>query len=387
MARFLLITHIYPPAVDGGSKIIAKTGEYLKLQEHQVLVLTSNCYTSDNFSKFYKTNLHSTPDIIRLPVLTILHRPLKLISKLFRNFSVFSKGPIFTYLPIKKILSFHPDFILAGPLPTTIVLYVKLICFITKVLRHYRPKVLVIPCFHPNDPDFQNILLKKALSRSDFVIALTETEKKLLGKFTHTNIIVSPLGVDPDFLINANQISFPKNPNILFIGNFSAHKRFELLIDAFIRLQKIYPQLSLTALGQKTLYWPVIENKIQSTGCKIKFIFNPTRDQLKKAIDVSTMLCLPSIHESFGLVFIESLARGKPVIGANTPQTSEVLNLIQGGITFKTDNLPDLISKLKFLISHPAHSQKLGTKGHRFVKNHFTWDKIEKNLWTKIFSS
>ena len=163
MARFLLITHIYPPAVDGGSKIIAKTGEYLKLQEHQVLVLTSNCYTSDNFSKFYKTNLHSTPDIIRLPVLTILHRPLKLISKLFRNFSVFSKGPIFTYLPIKKILSFHPDFILAGPLPTTTILYANCLKTLTGA------KLVSLSCYHPNDPDFQNILLKKALSRSNLL--------------------------------------------------------------------------------------------------------------------------------------------------------------------------------------------------------------------------
>jgi glycosyltransferase involved in cell wall biosynthesis len=96
---------------------------------------------------------------------------------------------------------------------------------------------------------------------------------------------------------------------------------------------------------------------------------------------------LPSIHESFGLVFVESLARGKPVIGADTPQTSEVINLIHGGITFKTDDLSDLILKIKFFIAKPSSAGQLGLTGYQFVKNHLTWDKIGKKLWTKISSS
>lgn len=382
MARFLLITHIFPPAVDGGSKIIAKIGEYFKSQDHQILVITSDCYTSDDFSHPYKTNLHSESKIYRLPVITILHRPLKLISKLFSSLSVFSKGPIFKIFPfIKSLVScfqFHPDFIIAGPLPTTIVLYAHLFKILTG------SKLITIPCFHPNDTDFQNIIFKKTLSASDYIVALTTTEKKLLSQFTHTNIIVNPLGVDPDFIISSSQISFPKTPNILFVANFSAHKRFELLIDAFYNLKKTYPQLTLTALGQKTLYWPKIEKKIKSSRHKIKFIFNPTQSQIKQSIDNCSLLCLPSIHESFGLVFIESLARGKPVIGADTPQTFEVIKLIRGGITFKIDNLSDLISKLKLLIDNQSYSQKIGQNGYQFVKKYLTWAKIGKKLWTKI---
>lgn len=376
--NILLLTHIYPPAVDGGSKLIAKIGQYLESQGHQTLVVSSNCYSSDDFSHTYQSNLKSSPSIIRLPVVTLFHRPLKLLSRLFPNLRILSKGPIFFYISLRKILAFKPELIIAGPLPTTIILYAS---FLAKLLG---AKLLIIPCYHPSDPDFQNSFIKKSLSAADYIVTFTHTEKKLLRRFSSAKIVVNPLGVDPEFILNSSKITFPKDPNILFIANFAAHKRFELLLDAFYQLHQIYPRLTLTALGQKTLYWPKIQTKLDSLPIKVKFIFNPTQKEIQQSIDRSTLLCLPSIQESFGLVFIESLARGKPVLGANTPQTTEVIKLIHGGLTFETDQLPDLIAKIKLFIDHPLETQKIGLTGYHYVKSHLTWAKIGQALWSKI---
>lgn len=49
MANILLVTHIYPPATDGGSKVIAKIGDHLQSHGHQTMVLTSNCSSTDDF--------------------------------------------------------------------------------------------------------------------------------------------------------------------------------------------------------------------------------------------------------------------------------------------------------------------------------------------------
>jgi hypothetical protein len=117
MTKFLLLTHIAPPAIDGGSRVIVKMGEYLNKLEHETLLISSNCYSTDDFT--HPTGKHTYTG---LPVYTIFHKPIKLISKIFPIFGVFAKGPIFKYLPIIKILKFKPDYIIAGPLPTTIVL-------------------------------------------------------------------------------------------------------------------------------------------------------------------------------------------------------------------------------------------------------------------------
>lgn len=385
MARFLLITHIYPPAVDGGSRAIAKMGDYLYSQGHQILVLSSNCTSSDDFVKKSHTTVKHPSSILSLPVFTFLHRPLKFLGRFFPLFKTLAKGPIFSSLPLFKLISFHPDYILAGPLPTTIVLYAKFIRLFTK------SKLIICPCFHPNDPDFQNPSLISVLKKADYLWCLTNFEKKYFVnqlKLTSAKYFVHGLGLDQDFLIDPQKIHFPQKINLLFIANFSAHKRAELLIQAFDILLKKHPEASLSLMGQKTLYFPQIEAFLQNFPAsftkKINFVFAPSRDQIKNAIDSASCLILPSIHESFGLVFIESLARGKPVIGADTPQTREVLQHLNGGLTFKRDDPQDLYLKISQLIESPLLSSKLGLQGFHIVKNSYTWNKIGEKLCKKL---
>jgi glycosyltransferase involved in cell wall biosynthesis len=394
MARILLLTHIYPPAIDGGSKAISKIGDYLNKQGHQLLVITSNRSSTDDFVSSRRGPLdfsQDNTDIIRLPVITFLHRPLKLLSKVFPFFKTFSKGPIFTRFPIKKTINFKPDFIIAGPLPTTIILYAHLINYLTNHLLRYSTKLLILPCFHPNDPDFQTPLLISLLNKSDYLWCLTNYEKKYFQQklnIKSPKYFVHGLGVDSDFIIKKTDIKYPKNPHIIFIANFSAHKRSELLIQAFDLILKKYPKASLTLLGQKTLYFPQIKAFLKrispKTRKKINFIFSPGLKQIKNSIDTSSCLVLPSLHESFGLVFVESLARGKAIIGANTAQTSEVIKTLKGGVTFEADNLQSLYRSIDKLLSSQAFTKKLATQGHQTVKNFYTWNRIGKGLCKKL---
>jgi len=395
MAKILLITHIYSPAVDGGSKIIAKIGDYLKNHGHKILVITSNCTSTDDFSQKKHSVISHPSAIISLPVITFFHRPFKLLAKIFPAFTTFSKGPIFKFFPflssLKSILQFHPDFIIAGPLPTTIIIYATLLHFLSTKLFHYSTKLLIIPCFHPKDTDFQTPLLISLLKKSDYIWSLTNFEKEYFQKqlkITSPKYFVSGLGVDSDFVISKKYIKYPKKPNLVFIANFSAHKRSELLIEAFDLILKKHPQATLTLLGQKTLYFPQITAFLKTispqTRKKIKFIFKPSTQQIKQSLDKAYFLILPSVHESFGLVFVESLARGKPIIGTDTPQTAEVINTLKGGLTFKVDNLNSLVKSILKLIDSPPFSKKLGLNGYQTVKNFYTWDKIGENLCQKL---
>ena len=95
--KILLISHIFPPAIDGGSKVIYKLGQYLESQKHNCLYLSSDCSSTDDFvkSKFSKSKeLNSSQ--IKLPTYHHLRKPLKLIN-LFLNkdlLRILQKGPI-----------------------------------------------------------------------------------------------------------------------------------------------------------------------------------------------------------------------------------------------------------------------------------------------------
>lgn len=366
--RILLASHIQPPAIDGGSYIIVKIGEYLRLRGHHTKFFSSNCFLTDDFARpALKHNQHG------LPVITITHRPLRFLSRFLPVLKVFSIGPIFSPLAfIKELISikkFQPDIIIAGPLPTTIVIYSKLIQKTTNA------KLVTIPCYHENDPDFRNPLLKKVLQNS-LVCTLSQHEEKILDT---PNIFTLQAGVDKQFIIQRK--SPPQQPNILFLGNFAAHKRVELLIDAFNKLLQFYPNLTLTLAGQKTLYWPNIEKKLNK---HIKVIDGYDRKKLSELLKLATVMVMPSIHESFGLVFIESMSHLTPVIGADIPAVKELINQTGGGLTFVTDNLQDLIKKIRLILDDNKLQQQLGQKGHDYVLNNLTWDKIVDRLCQKM---
>jgi len=383
MARFLLITHIYPPAIDGGSKVIAKMGDYLQKNGHQILVLTSNCTSTDDFTKLKHPQVVHDSSIISLPVFTIFHRPLKLLSRLFPNLKTFSKGPIFSSLSfLISCFKFHPDYIMAGPLPTTIVLYARLLCFLTK------SKLIINASFHESDPDFQTPILLNTLKSANYIWTLTDHETQYFHqklKIPQNKLLNIGNGVDKDFLIKNSKNNKNKLNNLLYIGSFAAHKNIETLITAFSLLPNNF---NLTLAGQKTLYSPKIDQQIKKLprhiSQRIKTVYSFPNSQLSKLIDRSDILISPSLQESFGLVLIEAMARKKAIIAANIPSSAQLVNKSKSGLLFSPLDPYDLKNKILKLSQDPSFFQKLRDNGFNYVSQNYTWDKIVQKLCQKL---
>ncbi len=394
MARFLLLTHIYPPAVDGGSKVIFKMGEYLRSQGHEIMVVTTDASSTDDFTKKYKKITHLQENVLALPVVTWTHRPLKFLGRFYSNLKTLAKGPIFSpkssFSFLVSSLRFKPDFILAGPLPTLMTPYARLIRFLSKTLKHYSPKVLINASFHPNDPDFHTLLLKNTLKSADFIWTLTQHETDYFHKkfrIPKSKLLLLGNGVDSSFIKKnpSTNLSQHSSTRLLFIGSFAAHKGISTLIKAFCRLPENY---QLTLAGQKTLYFPEIQKLINSLPSsvkkRLKLITSFPDHYLSTLIDRSDVLISPSTQESFGLVLIEALARGKPVIAANIPASMEIIKNTRAGLIFQKDNPQDLAQKILFLPQHL--STDLLIYSSNYLKNHYTWNKIGEKLCQKIFS-
>ena len=390
--KILLISHIFPPAIDGGSKVIYKLGQYFESQNHQTLYLSSNCSSTDDFVKNkYLKSKTLTSNQIKLPVYHRLRRPLKFLNLFLKQdlLKVLQKGPIFKIIPFLKatyqILKFKPDLIVAGPLPTTIVLYTT---FLKKITNS---KILINASFHPTDQDFQQKPLINALKKADFLWTLTQSETDYFTKNFNIDpqkIILAGNGVDENFLTTQKSTTYDLRPNILFIGSLAAHKRVDLLINSFSTIYNLRSNLSLTIAGQKTLFYPQIEKLINSLDQKIKskinFIFNFDQKDLAKIIDNCSVLVLPSIQESFGLVVIEAWARQKPVICADIPALKELVEKSNGGLLFQVDDQNDLTQKIKFILDNPKKAEYLGKNGYNYVKNNYTWNKVGNKICQKI---
>lgn len=405
MAKILLLSHIFPPAIDGGSRVVYKIGQYFQSQGYQILYLSSDCSSTDDFTKTkYLRSKKLTSDQLKIPVYHHLRQPLKFFnlfipkkSYFHQLLQVFQKGPIFKLVPFLKatvkIIKYQPDLIVAGPLPTTTILYAN---FLKKITH---AKLLINASFHPSDPDFHQKPLIKTLQSTDYLWSLTQSETNYFIKNFKLNpkkIILAGNGIDSNFLIKKTEKLTPTRMTgesdrlkILFIGSLSAHKGLDTLITAFSTINDLQ-STKLIIAGQKTLYYPEIKKQIsilpKKLQSKIKFVFSFPQSKLSRLIDNCDVLILPSKQESFGLVLIEAWSRKKPVIVNNIPSLSEITNKTQGGLIFQTNNPNDLSKKILFLYKNPKKRHQLGQNGYNYVKNNYTWVKVGNKIKEKIFS-
>ncbi len=367
--RVLVLSHIYPPAVDGGSQIIYKFVEVLKKKEKvEVKVITSDAYSTDDFLSPEAEKLKRRPrkdnKIIRV-------RTIRWPARIIRRIT----GPVFIGFPWLKIIRWKPEVIIGGAFPTTIPIYAWIASKLTG------SKLWLIPCTHFKFENFSRFPLIPILKQADKIYSLTKQEKNFYiknYKIDKSKIIVFNPPVDKKLLVDKKfEPEFPKQPTLLFLGNHAAHKRIEMLIKSMARLfnGSIGEKPKLVIAGKKTLYTPEIEKLIDSLPEKIKKNISLqgeyNRQEQIKLLDQSTVLVNPSEFETLGLVFMEAWARKKPVIAADLDLLEEVIDDGENGLFFEKDSLDDLVAKIKQVIENPDLAKKLGENGYKKVRNKY----------------
>lgn len=130
-----------------------------------------------------------------------------------------------------------------------------------------------------------------------------------------------------------NELNIPKNkPIILFVGNIIKRKNVANIIDAKKQLKS---DCVLVVVGDGPLL-KSLKEKVKVENVK-DVIFTGARNDIANVIQSSDLLILPSYSESFGLVLIEALACGKPVIGSNVGGIKEIITEDVGLLVEPTD--------------------------------------------------
>ena len=90
---------------------------------------------------------------------------------------------------------------------------------------------------------------------------------------------------------------------------------------------------------------------------------------LRKKVDVELM-CAPS--EAFGLVTVEGMLAGNPVIGSNSGATCELIKNDVNGYLYELNNEVDLASKMELFLNDPKMVEKLGIKAKEYALKNFS---------------
>jgi glycosyltransferase involved in cell wall biosynthesis len=120
-------------------------------------------------------------------------------------------------------------------------------------------------------------------------------------------------------------------------------------------------------------------------GRNVRDLGAPDEFEKADALAACDLFCLPSAHESFGLVYIEAWLYGKPVICGSAPACRE---LVADGVTglWGTQHPGDLARTIVRLLSDERQRSEIGLNGRQRTREYFIWDRcIEQHL--QVFSN
>jgi len=186
-------------------------------------------------------------------------------------------------------------------------------------------------------------------------IAVSEYTAKRMVRFLgfrKENINVIPCGVDvPVFHPNKDII---KENTILYVGRVVRHKRVDLLVEAFSSISKEFESYSLKIIGSgselKNLNKLIRDRKLED---RVTLLDSMPSAQLIKEFQKASVFVLPSEQEGFGMVMIEAMASGTPVIALDS-SFSAASTLIKdnvNGMLFYSNN--QLVGCLRKILRDP----------------------------------
>ncbi len=168
-------------------------------------------------------------------------------------------------------------------------------------------------------------------------------------------------------LIQANESAAdPGKFVVLTVCRFYPRKRLHVLLGAAERLRGRIPGLEVRIVGDgpetsslKSLW------RAKRLEDVVRFLGNVTQVELARQYGQCHVFCLPSVQEGFGVVFLEAMVNGKPIVAARAAAAPEV---VTHGLLAEPDDEEALADAVESFYRQPDLRERLGLAGAEFVK-------------------
>ena len=216
-----------------------------------------------------------------------------------------------------------------------------------------------------------------------------ENKKKWIGLPFGVDTIRFQPRAKPEALFARHQLD-PNLPVILFVGGMDAAHYFKgvpVLLKALLLAKRDGLKVQAVFVGDGELKE---QFRLQASGFRlqdhVRFVGHVSDEELPYYYNLADVLVLPSINqgEAFGMVLLEAMASGIPVIGSNLPGVRTVAR--DGGLTVEPNNPTDLSEAIMGFFYNQADRAAWRQKARRVAEEKYAWPGIVERL-EKIYES
>jgi glycosyltransferase involved in cell wall biosynthesis len=222
------------------------------------------------------------------------------------------------------------------------------------------------------------LLDQMALRSAKLVLVNSIFIQKRVKQIYGIDSIVSYHGVDTDLFSPG-----PKNghqPYVLSVGAIQPHKGYDFLIESFGYIEKrIRPSLHLIGNMENAREQNILQALAMEKGVDLHIEVGVDQETLVRRYNRAVLIAYAPYNEPFGLVPLEAMACGKPVIGVNEGGVKETVVNEYTGLLVERD-ARKFGEAVKLLLETPALIDQYGRNGRMNALENWSWDKSVDKL-------
>lgn len=375
--KLLFVSHLYPPAVGGVEIHLKHLTEGLVRRGHDVRVLTSDAYSTEAFFLGDRRRLDRPAEAVngvqikRLPFHTFGRRTLNSLRRLAcripypgnARLRAVSFGPRNRRF-VPEIIAADPDIVFGAPLPTLNMVYAW------RAARKIRKPFVCIPSYHIFDRcSFRNPFFFRIMRDADVLMVQSPLE----GEYLEREAGVDPrrIIIRPPFPLLEDQLHPPPGDQkalrerygireknvVLFLGQHGRHKNADAVLEAMPRVWTTVPDTALVIAGGTTGYSAVLKARAavlqKKWGGAVHFLDNFRAEEKTDILRTADVFICLSEMESFGIVFVEALNCGLPIVASRNGVARTIVDDWQTGLLVEPRIAAEVAGALSDLLSDP----------------------------------
>jgi len=229
-------------------------------------------------------------------------------------------------------------------------------------------------------------------NRCDGVAAPSDTIRKMLEKRGIRNVDVIPNGTDLKRFnpqVNGEKIrrTFVKNDReklVMYVGRLSREKKLETMIKAAALLKKEDIRFAFVGSGPAQAYYQRMVERMHLQD-KVKFVGFVPNKELPKYYASCDVFCIPSTFETQGVVSLEAMATGKPVVGADFLALKDLIKNGKNGEKFRANDSTDCAKKIEEVINNMDSYKEMVPTSKRYSLGRTTDDLL--SLYRRVLNN
>ena len=221
-------------------------------------------------------------------------------------------------------------------------------------------------------------LLRRYVRKLHVRIAVSNPAREFVRHYFPGDYRVIPNGIDTRRFLNQAPYGELRDGmcNLLFVGRLEYRKGLGYLLRAFETLKPQYPNLRLIIVGDGPLrrWYGNFINRKQLEDVVMAGYVPPT--ELPRYYASADIFCSPATgDESFGIVLLEAMASGKPIVATSIDGFREVVTHGSEGLLVERKSRRQLAYALQTLISNPSLREQMGEAGV-VTAQQYDWERV-----------